>query len=147
MSPGLRVIVYPPDAQGGRRVRVDGEILGRALSPGDLLEFVRRAGLDPDEVHLEDATDRVARRLLELQAPDAPPVGKPGTDTAISVSGDPWSFAYASRRAASHGVCSESNTSANGTKWSTSRRAASVTTTSSYALRHTPPVSLLPAAT
>ncbi|MCB5181506.1 hypothetical protein [Streptomyces antimicrobicus] len=55
MSPDLRVIVYPPDAEGGRRVRVDGEILGRATSPGDLLEFLRRAGLDPDNVRLDDA--------------------------------------------------------------------------------------------
>ncbi|MEU9946471.1 hypothetical protein [Streptomyces lavendulae] len=54
MSPDLRVIVYPPDAQGGRRVRVDGEILGRALGPADLLEFLRRAGLDPDDVNLDN---------------------------------------------------------------------------------------------
>lgn len=54
MPPALRVVVYPPDAEGGRRVRVDGEILGRALGPGDLLEFLRRAGLDPDDVHLDD---------------------------------------------------------------------------------------------
>ncbi|MFF4849460.1 hypothetical protein [Streptomyces sp. NPDC001194] len=44
----------PPDAEGGRRVRVDGEILGRALGPGDLLEFLRRAGLDPDDVRMDD---------------------------------------------------------------------------------------------
>ncbi|MEU9027033.1 hypothetical protein AB0D46_05755 [Streptomyces sp. NPDC048383] len=43
----------PPDDQGGRRVRVDGPILGRAFGPGDLLEFLRRAGLDPDDVHLD----------------------------------------------------------------------------------------------
>ncbi|WP_328623139.1 hypothetical protein [Streptomyces sp. NBC_00354] len=55
MSPAVRVIVYPPDAQGGRRVRCDGEILGRALSPGGLLELLRRVGLDPDDVHLDDA--------------------------------------------------------------------------------------------
>ncbi|MEU5811119.1 MULTISPECIES: hypothetical protein [unclassified Streptomyces] len=55
MSPELRVIVYPPDAEGGRRVRVDGAILGRALGPDDLLEFLRRAGLDPDGVRLDDA--------------------------------------------------------------------------------------------
>ncbi|WP_030196386.1 hypothetical protein [Streptomyces sp. NRRL S-87] len=54
MSPDLRVIVYPPDAEGGHRVRVDGEILGRALGPGGLLEFLRRAGLDPDDVRLDD---------------------------------------------------------------------------------------------
>ncbi|MFJ8208913.1 hypothetical protein [Streptomyces sp. NPDC096033] len=54
MSPDLRVIVYPPDAEGGRRVRVDGEILGRALGPNDIFEFLRRAGLDPDDVDLDD---------------------------------------------------------------------------------------------
>ncbi|MBT1186061.1 hypothetical protein HET69_19145 [Streptomyces sp. CJ_13] len=32
----------------------DGEILGRALDPRDLLEFLRRAGLDPDNVRLDD---------------------------------------------------------------------------------------------
>ncbi|MFD3940002.1 hypothetical protein ACFWSF_33450 [Streptomyces sp. NPDC058611] len=53
MSPA-RVVVYPPGAQGGRRVRYDGEILGRALSPADLLEFLRRVGLDPDIVRLDD---------------------------------------------------------------------------------------------
>lgn len=47
MSPALRVIVYPPDDQGGRRVRCDGQILGRALGPADLLEFLRRAYLTP----------------------------------------------------------------------------------------------------
>ncbi|MEU6895521.1 hypothetical protein ABZ934_27845 [Streptomyces sp. NPDC046557] len=55
MSPAPRVI-YPPDAQGGRRIRCDGEILGRALRPGDLLEFLRRAGLDPDDARLDDAS-------------------------------------------------------------------------------------------
>lgn len=54
MSPALRVIVYPPDPEGGRRVRVDGEILGRALGPDDIFEFLRRAGLDPDDVRLDD---------------------------------------------------------------------------------------------
>ncbi|WP_434091017.1 hypothetical protein [Streptomyces goshikiensis] len=37
-----KVVVHPPDAQGGRRVRADGEILGRALNPRDLVEFLRR---------------------------------------------------------------------------------------------------------
>ncbi|MFC9816341.1 hypothetical protein ACFVJM_30260 [Streptomyces virginiae] len=27
---------------------------GRALGPGDLLSFLRRAGLDPDDVRLDD---------------------------------------------------------------------------------------------
>ncbi|MFD8516531.1 hypothetical protein ACFV27_37005 [Streptomyces antimycoticus] len=47
------VVVYPPSEGGGRRVRVNGEILGTAYSPGDLLEFLRRAGLDPDDVQLD----------------------------------------------------------------------------------------------
>ncbi|MDT9695375.1 hypothetical protein [Streptomyces sp. P17] len=45
--PGPRpVIVYPPDEDGGRRVRVDGVILGRAFNARDIIEFLRRAGLE-----------------------------------------------------------------------------------------------------
>lgn len=47
------ITVYPPDEDGGRRVRLDGTILGRAYNANDLLEFLRRAGLDPDEVDLD----------------------------------------------------------------------------------------------
>ncbi|MGW7433275.1 hypothetical protein ACWGIN_27510 [Streptomyces sp. NPDC054861] len=43
-----RVIVYPPDETGGRRVHVDGKVLGRAINTRDLAEFLRRAGW-PDE--------------------------------------------------------------------------------------------------
>lgn len=35
-------------------MRVGEEILGRARSAGELLEFLRRAGLDPDAVDLHD---------------------------------------------------------------------------------------------
>jgi hypothetical protein len=48
------VIVYPPSESGGRRVSVDGEDLGLAYSVADLLEFIRRAGLDPDAVDITD---------------------------------------------------------------------------------------------
>lgn len=41
-----RVIVNPPSPSGGRRVRVDGEILGLAHSLYDVAEFLRRAGLE-----------------------------------------------------------------------------------------------------
>lgn len=50
----VRVIVYPPTPGGGRRVRANGEILGRARDPRELLEFLRRAGLEPDAVRLHD---------------------------------------------------------------------------------------------
>ncbi|MFD0034841.1 hypothetical protein ACFVJK_42850 [Streptomyces sp. NPDC127172] len=40
------VIVSPPSTSGGRRVRVDGEILGLAHSLVDVAEFLRRAGLE-----------------------------------------------------------------------------------------------------
>ncbi|MDA5279916.1 hypothetical protein [Streptomyces sp. Isolate_45] len=49
-----RVVVHPVDGRGGRRVRVGGQDLGRAYSALDVLEFLRRAGLDPDTVDLHD---------------------------------------------------------------------------------------------
>ncbi|WP_065966647.1 hypothetical protein [Streptomyces sparsogenes] len=49
-----RVVVQPPSASGGRRVRVDGVILGVAYGEADLREFLRRAGLpDADDMDLE----------------------------------------------------------------------------------------------
>lgn len=53
MAGPLPVIVYPPSPTGGRRVRVDGEILGLAHDLRDVAEFLRRAGLeglDEDDV-------------------------------------------------------------------------------------------------
>lgn len=47
-------IVVEPVVGGGRRVRVDAEVLGIANSPADLIEFLRRAGLDPDGLRLDD---------------------------------------------------------------------------------------------
>lgn len=44
------IVVYPSDDQGGRRVRIDGEISGMAHGLGDVIKFLRRAGwLDADE--------------------------------------------------------------------------------------------------
>ncbi|MEU8682438.1 hypothetical protein [Streptomyces sp. NPDC048611] len=48
------VIVHPPSPTGGRRITIEGEILGLAYSSVDLLEFLRRAGLDTDVVSLDD---------------------------------------------------------------------------------------------
>lgn len=45
------VVVYPPDEDGGRRVRVDGQISGRAYSTRDVAAFMQVAGLqDFDEM-------------------------------------------------------------------------------------------------
>ncbi|MEE1735948.1 hypothetical protein PUR49_05390 [Streptomyces sp. BE147] len=42
----LPIVVHPPSPTGGRRVRVDGEILGLATGVRDVVEFLRRAGMD-----------------------------------------------------------------------------------------------------
>ncbi|WP_406008204.1 hypothetical protein OG440_20260 [Streptomyces sp. NBC_00637] len=47
-----RVIVDPPSPKGGRRVRVDGEILGLAHHVADVAEFLRRAGLEIDPAEI-----------------------------------------------------------------------------------------------
>ncbi|MET7944258.1 hypothetical protein [Streptomyces sp. NPDC005302] len=45
------VIVYPPDEDGGRRVRADGAILGLAYSVRDIAALLQMAGLqDADEM-------------------------------------------------------------------------------------------------
>ncbi|MEU6340258.1 hypothetical protein ABZ883_04815 [Streptomyces sp. NPDC046977] len=49
-----RVIVMPVSPSGGRQVRVDEKILGVAFNSADLLEFLRRAGLDTDTVDVTD---------------------------------------------------------------------------------------------
>ncbi|MFJ4009437.1 hypothetical protein [Streptomyces sp. NPDC090026] len=54
------VIVYPPSPTGGRRVRVVGEILGLAFNLADVVEFLRRAGLDTI-----DETDVTMSTLVE----------------------------------------------------------------------------------
>ncbi|WP_043271915.1 hypothetical protein [Streptomyces sp. CT34] len=51
--PHPRVVVHPPAPGGGRRVHADATLLGIAYNVADLLEFLRRAGLDPDEVRLD----------------------------------------------------------------------------------------------
>ncbi|MEU3709035.1 hypothetical protein [Streptomyces catenulae] len=47
-----RIIVHSPSPTGGRKVHADGEILGVR----DIKEFLRRLGLDSDDVDLEDTT-------------------------------------------------------------------------------------------
>lgn len=47
------VIVHAP-GPAGRRVSIRGEHAGTATRLADLLEFLRRAGLDPDTLSLTD---------------------------------------------------------------------------------------------
>jgi len=55
MASVMPVVVYPPDEDGGRRVRFDGEILGRAYGLRDIAEFLRRAGIeDVDESYVAE---------------------------------------------------------------------------------------------
>ncbi|MFC9585671.1 hypothetical protein ACFVJ8_22980 [Streptomyces yangpuensis] len=49
------VVVYPPTASGGRRVRIDASISGTAYSDRDLIEFLRRAGAQEPEALSESA--------------------------------------------------------------------------------------------
>lgn len=46
MAGYLPIVISPPSPTGGRRVRVDGEILGLAHGLRDVAEFLRRAGMD-----------------------------------------------------------------------------------------------------
>ncbi|MET8472321.1 hypothetical protein ABZY90_37380 [Streptomyces sp. NPDC006422] len=45
MSSAQPVVIYPPDEGGGRRIRIDGAILGRALSVKDVVAILHEAGL------------------------------------------------------------------------------------------------------
>ncbi|MEU4967755.1 hypothetical protein [Streptomyces smyrnaeus] len=47
------VTVYPPDEDGGRRVRLHDGILGRAHGPRDLFALLEQAGWNTDEVTLD----------------------------------------------------------------------------------------------
>ncbi|WP_327669475.1 MULTISPECIES: hypothetical protein [unclassified Streptomyces] len=44
-TPDRPIVIYPPDEDGGRRVRVDGTILGRAFTVRDVAAFMQEAGL------------------------------------------------------------------------------------------------------
>lgn len=49
----MPVIIYPPDASGGRRVQSGTEALGVAHSQKDVVELLRSAGLEGvDETEL-----------------------------------------------------------------------------------------------
>lgn len=48
------IVVHPPSPSGGRRVTANGSILGLAHDLRDLAEFLRRIGLDPNDVRFDD---------------------------------------------------------------------------------------------
>ncbi|MFE6222422.1 MULTISPECIES: hypothetical protein [unclassified Streptomyces] len=55
MTSSAPIVVHPPSPSGGRRVTVrQGGILGLAHSDRDVVEFLRRAGLDDAETLLDD---------------------------------------------------------------------------------------------
>ncbi|MFF8430069.1 hypothetical protein ACF07Y_33940 [Streptomyces sp. NPDC016566] len=60
------IIVQLPSPTGGRRVRVNGEILGLAHYVKDLVEFLRRAGpdIEPEAVADSPLIDRVCLNPL-----------------------------------------------------------------------------------
>ncbi|MEV6757042.1 hypothetical protein [Streptomyces sp. NPDC051214] len=48
----LPVVVSPPSMTGGRRVRVDGQILGLAHTIADIVALLRSAGMDEADSYL-----------------------------------------------------------------------------------------------
>ncbi|MFJ5776909.1 hypothetical protein [Streptomyces sp. NPDC093094] len=70
MATDRPVVVYPPTADGGRRVRIGGRFVGIAYGPLDVVTFVQEAGLqDWDEMDVARAS------LIEWRG------GGPGTWT------------------------------------------------------------------
>ncbi|MGW6865906.1 hypothetical protein [Streptomyces sp. NPDC054901] len=50
-----KLIVYPPDEHGWRRVRYDGTAIGVAHRPSDIRVFLETAGLqDAEDIDLTD---------------------------------------------------------------------------------------------
>ncbi|OEU89535.1 hypothetical protein [Streptomyces oceani] len=48
------IVVHPPGDTGERRVTAHARELGLAHSEADVTEFLRRAGLTPEEIDLRD---------------------------------------------------------------------------------------------
>ncbi|MET9881148.1 hypothetical protein ABZZ36_42225 [Actinacidiphila glaucinigra] len=49
-----RTVAMPPSNPGGRVVWANDAVLGTAYRVADLLEFLRRAGINPDIISLVD---------------------------------------------------------------------------------------------
>lgn len=65
----MPLVIYPPDAGGGRRVRIDGTIHGRAYSVEDVARFMQEAGLQSfDELDIvREGARRVPAAALEVE--------------------------------------------------------------------------------
>ncbi|HBF80476.1 MAG TPA: hypothetical protein DD420_11290 [Streptomyces sp.] len=50
---GAPVVIHRPSPTGGRRVTIRGQIAGLAAGDFDVVEFLRRAGLDDAETLLD----------------------------------------------------------------------------------------------
>ncbi|WP_329143373.1 hypothetical protein OIU91_05765 [Streptomyces sp. NBC_01456] len=48
------IVIHPASVTGGRRVTARGQILGLAYDDLDLVEFLRRAGVDEPESIIDD---------------------------------------------------------------------------------------------
>jgi hypothetical protein len=48
------IVVHPPERTGGRRVTAHAQVLGTAHSERDVVTFLRRVGLTPEEIDLRD---------------------------------------------------------------------------------------------
>lgn len=71
MSGPIRVIVHPPSPTGGRRVRVDGEILDLAHNVADVAEFLPRAGLEIDSADVAESGRSPGARKRSVDRPAA----------------------------------------------------------------------------
>ncbi|GAA2087276.1 hypothetical protein GCM10009801_50160 [Streptomyces albiaxialis] len=48
------IVVHPPSPSGERRVTAHTELLGMARSAQDVVDLLRRAGLKPEDIQIED---------------------------------------------------------------------------------------------
>ncbi|MEU5397368.1 hypothetical protein [Streptomyces tibetensis] len=60
MASAQPIVIYPPDEDGGRRVRIDGATVGRAFSVQDVARYMQEAGLQE-----ADEMDVVRSGLIE----------------------------------------------------------------------------------
>lgn len=89
-----KLIIYPPDQQGWRRVRYDGVAIGVAHRPADVRAFLAAAGMenaedvditDPDFVEWREAKPRGVGTVSLTCRPG--PLGRAGRGIRLPVLG------------------------------------------------------------